>query len=138
LDILKETKLLDLSLIQINNYLTYHRILIQYFMIKFNKSFMKDKCIEVEIENEDHKIEITVFKNEMVIDIKKTLMNLYEYKNINMFNTYLGKFHLNEYFDNISIEELSKNFIIEKFYIKSRKSIFLNLNRYPIVRSIYH
>jgi hypothetical protein len=86
---------------------------------------MKDKCIEVEIENEDHKIEVTVFKNEMIIDIKRTIMNLYEYKNINMFNTYLGKFHLNEYFDNMTIEELSKKFIIEKFHIKSKKSIIV-------------
>lgn len=86
---------------------------------------MNDKCIEVEIENQDHKIEMTVFKNEMIKDIKKTIMNLYEYKNLNMFNIYLGSFHLNDYFDNMSIGDLNNKFVIEKLRVECKKSTIL-------------
>ena len=83
---------------------------------------MKCKSIEIEIEKDDHKFEITVFYDETVLDIKNTIMELYGYEKIIMFNTYVGDFHLNDYYDNFRIDQLINYFIVEKFRVKDIKS----------------
>lgn len=87
---------------------------------------MKTESIEVEIENKDHKFTLDLFLEETVLDLKRTIADLYSYKSERDFQTYLGDFHLNPIYDSFTISSLMEKFVIEKVYIKDKISSLNN------------
>ncbi len=78
---------------------------------------MNAQILELEVINADLNLEIKVTEDETILEIRETIMNLYNYKNIRNFELFLDGFHLNEFYDQYLIRFFFNKLELKKLHV---------------------
>jgi hypothetical protein len=78
---------------------------------------MNAQIRELEVIHSDLNLEIKVSEDETILEIRETIMNLYNYKNISNFELFLDGFHLNEFYDQYLLKFFLNKLELKKIHV---------------------
>ena len=87
---------------------------------------MNSQIIELKVIHPNLNLDIKVSDNETILEVRETIMNLYNYKNIRSFELFLDGLHLNEFYDQYLIRFFFNKLELRKLHVLKSSQIQLH------------